>query len=97
NSFRRVSPGECGLTSSDGDPGTNGVITKLAPELGIKPKSAILQGAIDGRARPPGAPFRWKDGPAAVPTSQSSAISFDSSFLSVELFGKCLASTLPIS
>src|SRR6267143_53180 len=24
----RVSPGECGLTSSDGDPGTNGVILK---------------------------------------------------------------------
>src|SRR5204862_3661183 len=25
---RRVSPGECGFTSSDGDPGTNGVISK---------------------------------------------------------------------
>ncbi len=28
NSFRRVSPGECGFTSSDGTPGTNGVIFK---------------------------------------------------------------------
>src|SRR5438046_9038995 len=29
NSFcRRVPPGECGLASSNGDPGTNGVISK---------------------------------------------------------------------
>jgi len=42
-SDRRVPPGECGFTSSDGDPGTNGVITKLAAEDGIKAKSAILQ------------------------------------------------------
>src|SRR5437870_5186948 len=27
-SYRRVPPGECGLASSDGDPGTNGVISK---------------------------------------------------------------------
>ena len=40
---RRVPPGEYGFTSSDGDPGTNGVITKLAAELGIKAKSAFLQ------------------------------------------------------
>ena len=32
-SYRRVPPGECGFTSSDGDPGTNGVITKLAAKL----------------------------------------------------------------
>jgi hypothetical protein len=43
HSDRRVPPGECGFTSSDGDPGTNGVITKLAAELGIKAKSTILQ------------------------------------------------------
>src|ERR1700730_1940713 len=39
----RVSPGECGFTSSDGNPGTNGVITKLAAEGGIKSKPTILQ------------------------------------------------------
>ena len=39
----RVPPGECGFTSSDGDPGTNGVITKLAVEREIKARSAILQ------------------------------------------------------
>src|SRR6202043_4293428 len=27
-SCRRVSPGECGFTSSDGDPGTNGATSK---------------------------------------------------------------------
>ena len=42
----RVSPGECGFTSSDGSPGTNGVITKLAVERGIKSISAILQAAL---------------------------------------------------
>ena len=42
-SIGRVPPGECGSTSSDGNPGTNGVITKLAAEGGIKAKSAILQ------------------------------------------------------
>jgi hypothetical protein len=45
-SDRRVPPGECGFTSSDRDPGTNGVITKLAAERGIKAKSAILQAVI---------------------------------------------------
>ena len=45
-SDRRVPPGECGFTSSDGDPGTNGVITRLAAEGGIKAKSAILQAGI---------------------------------------------------
>jgi hypothetical protein len=44
--LRRVPPGECGLASSDGDPGTNGVITKLAAEQGIKAKSVILQADI---------------------------------------------------
>ena len=39
----RVPPGECGFESSDGNPGTNGAITKLAAERGIKAKSAILQ------------------------------------------------------
>jgi hypothetical protein len=42
-SDRRVPPGECGSTSSDENPGTNGVIIKLAAEHGIKAKSAILQ------------------------------------------------------
>jgi len=41
----RVSPGECGFQSSDGNPGTNGVITKLAAERGIKSISAVLQAA----------------------------------------------------
>jgi len=41
----RVSPGECGFTSSDGNPGTNGVITKLAAERGIKTIPAVLQAA----------------------------------------------------
>jgi hypothetical protein len=45
-SDRRVSPGECGLASSDGNPGTNGVIYKLAAELGIKAESAVLQADI---------------------------------------------------
>src|SRR5690349_19038682 len=44
-SDRRVPPGECGLASSDGDPGTNGVISKLAAELEIKTIRAVLQGA----------------------------------------------------
>jgi len=43
---RRVSPGERDLTSSNGDPGTNGVISKTRCEVGIKTKSAILQGAF---------------------------------------------------
>jgi hypothetical protein len=56
NSFwRRVSPGEYGLASSDGSPGTNGVITKLAAERPIKSNSALLQEGF-GTARPPGAP-----------------------------------------
>ncbi len=42
----RVPPGECGFTSSDGDPGTNGVITRLATKPRIKAKSAILQADI---------------------------------------------------
>jgi hypothetical protein len=42
---RRVPPGECGLASSDGDPGTNGVITKLAAEYAIKSDCALLQAA----------------------------------------------------
>jgi hypothetical protein len=42
---RRVPPGECGLASSDGDPGTNGAITKLAAECRIKSIAAILQAA----------------------------------------------------
>src|SRR4030095_4240146 len=45
-SDRRVPPGECGPTPSDGNPGTNGVIIKLAAEHGIKAKSAILQALI---------------------------------------------------
>ena len=45
-SDRRVPPGECGSTSSDENPGTNGVIIKLAAEHGIKAKSAILQALI---------------------------------------------------
>jgi hypothetical protein len=42
----RVSPGECGLASSDGDPGTNGVISKLAAEIGIKAISTTLQAQV---------------------------------------------------
>ncbi|PYJ30823.1 MAG: hypothetical protein DMF24_08085 [Verrucomicrobia bacterium] len=41
--LRRVSPGECGLASSDGDPGTNGVFQKLAAELGINTQCTVLQ------------------------------------------------------
>jgi uncharacterized protein (TIGR02246 family) len=44
--LRRVPPGECGFTSSDGDPGTNGVIKKLAAELSIKAESPILQAQL---------------------------------------------------
>jgi len=44
--YRRVSPGERDLTSSDGDPGTNGVISKLAAEGWIKRGSAHLQAAV---------------------------------------------------
>jgi len=44
NSFvHRVPPGECGFTSRNGNPGTNGVIKKLAAELAIKAESPILQ------------------------------------------------------
>jgi hypothetical protein len=48
SSFRihRVSPGEYGLTSSDGNPGTNGATSKLAAERPIKTKLAGLQVAI---------------------------------------------------
>jgi len=42
----RVSPGECGLASSDGDPGTNGVLQKLAAKRAIKMIPAVLQVAI---------------------------------------------------
>ena len=42
----RVSPVECRFTSSDGNPGTNGVITKLAAERGIKSIPSLLQVAI---------------------------------------------------
>ena len=45
-SDRRVPPGECGFTFGNGNPGTNGVITKLAAERGIKAKSAILQAVL---------------------------------------------------
>src|SRR5436190_13238944 len=41
---RRVSPGECGFASSDGDPGTNGAtFQKLAAECGINTICAKLQ------------------------------------------------------
>ena len=42
-SDRRVPPGECGFTSSAGDPGTNGVISKIAAELGIKANLPNMQ------------------------------------------------------
>jgi hypothetical protein len=47
NSFyRRVPPGERDLTSSDGDPGTNGVISKLAAKVRIKRVSGTLQASV---------------------------------------------------
>jgi len=42
----RVPPGECGFTSSDGDPGTNGVLQKLAAKRGIKMILAFLQAIL---------------------------------------------------
>src|SRR5215471_12331662 len=49
--LRRVPPGERDLTSSDGDPGTNGVISKTRCELGIKTKFAILQAPVSVGSR----------------------------------------------
>src|SRR5882724_1228027 len=47
NSFyRRVPPGEHDLTSSDGDPGTNGVISKTRCGVRIKRVSSTLQPSV---------------------------------------------------
>src|ERR1043166_2111142 len=82
-SDRRVPPGECGFTSGDGDPGTNGVITKLAAERRIKAKSANLQAVLSQ-----GAPGGRADSPCGgrspatvkIRTNYSSAISSGNSF-----------------
>jgi hypothetical protein len=34
--LHRVPPGECGFTSSNGNPGTYGAVSKLATKFGIK-------------------------------------------------------------
>src|SRR5258708_1509963 len=84
----RVSPGECGFTSSDGDPGTNGVISKLAAEQVIKAILPLLQADLVGhdvRARR-----------SALP-SHCSTISPDCALADPDLFGKCVANAFPIS
>src|ERR1051325_3669656 len=53
---RRVPPGECGFTSSDGDPGTNGVISKTRGGAWNKGQFRVFASEVFGRARPTGAP-----------------------------------------
>jgi hypothetical protein len=50
-STRRVSPGECGFTSSDGIPGTNGVISKTRCGTWNQHYRANFASASFGRAR----------------------------------------------
>src|SRR5207248_9414698 len=49
-SCRRVSPGECGLASSDGDPGTNGVISKTRCEARNKDEIRCFASDIDRKS-----------------------------------------------
>src|SRR5438067_1409431 len=91
---RRVPPGECGFTSSDGNPGTNGVISKTRGGAWNKEDSADFASAF-GRARPPGAPS-LADGPAVRPYHYFSTTSSGNS-VDVDLFGKCAANAAPTS
>ena len=49
--LHRVSPGECSFTSSDGNPGTNGVILKTRCGVWNKDQSRDFATPIFGRAR----------------------------------------------
>jgi hypothetical protein len=110
-SDRRVPPGECGFTSSDGNPGTNGAVTKLAAERGINAKSAILQApkhstghlCLWGAGGHPAGRLRHQ--PSETPVAERprrlcsypSMISSGNSFAFADVLGKCAASTLPTS
>src|ERR1041384_3291109 len=69
-SDRRVPPGECGFTSSDGDPGTNGVISKTRGGAWNKGQFRVFASEVFGRARPTGAPSPACEVDAPLPIAQ---------------------------
>src|ERR687887_1363743 len=95
---RRVPPGEYGFTSSDGDPGTNGVISKTRCGAWNKENSSDFASGEFGGTAPQGAaaskpPYKDKRRsrrPPLLEASQPSMTSSDSS-VDVDLFGKCAA------
>src|SRR6266576_5612454 len=89
----RVSPGECGFTSSDGDPGTNGVTSKTRCGRPMNTMTHEMQVAFPGKARL----YPGRTGPEVCPpTGYISIMSSGNSFPPVDLFGKCAASVLPV-
>jgi hypothetical protein len=69
---RRVPPGECGFTSSDGDPGTNGVISKT--RCGVRNEHYKLNFASGHSDR---AKLRRADKFESLSTSAGFALPFD--------------------
>src|SRR6476660_3806123 len=101
NSFyRRVPPGEYSLTSSDGDPGTNGVISKTRCGAWNKDPIRDFASAIWSARTCP----RFKSGDMSPHSKKGrsprtawpyrSITSSGNSFAFVDLFGKCAASNL---
>jgi hypothetical protein len=62
--FRRVPPGECGFTSSDGDPGTNGVTLKTRCGTGNKDEVAKIASGYWGGPVEAIGPIRRRSGQA---------------------------------
>src|SRR5262249_18156418 len=93
---RRVPPGECSLTSSDGDPGTNGVISKTRCGAWNKDDSDdFASGAFGVR----GGCLRFENGDMSSFSKSCHHCSMRSSgnsFVSFTDCGKCLANTFPI-
>src|ERR1043166_2284924 len=89
-SDRRVPPGECGFTSSDGDPGTNGVISKTRGGAWNKGQFRVFASEVFGRARPTGAPSPAVGRPGGRSYDHRSITSSGNS-VDVDLFGKCAA------
>src|SRR5207244_3129611 len=106
-SDRRVPPGECGFTSSDGNPGTNGVISKARCGALNKDEISNFASRAFGSARtcprPPQDGFAVANFESGDMSPQSkryghcSIRSSGNSFVSWGGFGNSLASTLPIS